>query len=76
MVGTVLPYAVFTLGDAKLHQIHGDEGKFFVMAEVAAELVPGHTLHVPAGIASRSIRKGFRRSSADVAATVRYLGLP
>lgn len=27
MAGAILPYAVFTLGDAKLHQIHTVEGK-------------------------------------------------
>lgn len=37
MVAT-LTYTVFSLGDAQLHQLHTNQGKLFVMGEVAVEL--------------------------------------
>uniref|UniRef100_A0A061SLH3 Flagellar associated protein n=1 Tax=Tetraselmis sp. GSL018 TaxID=582737 RepID=A0A061SLH3_9CHLO len=34
----VLPYTIFTLGEARLHQLYTSHGKLFILGEVAVEL--------------------------------------
>mmetsp|Transcript_5282 Transcript_5282/g.11569 ORF Transcript_5282/g.11569 Transcript_5282/m.11569 type:complete len:390 (+) Transcript_5282:260-1429(+) len=72
---TTLTYTVFSLGEAQLHQLHTQQGKLFVMGEVAVELFQ----ESPTAFL-QELRKGkFQRSNStnrDVLHTIAELQLP
>lgn len=70
-----LPYTVFTLGDAQLHQLHTVYGKLFVMAEVATQLF--HESPVTFGMELRAGRyQKVHTQSKEVLRAIQALGLP
>ncbi|GMH39276.1 hypothetical protein BSKO_07174 [Bryopsis sp. KO-2023] len=74
-MANILPYTVFALGDARLHQITAPEGELFVAGEVAVELLQEGP---PAFL--RELRRGkypkISSKNRDILNTILQLELP
>eukprot|EP00899_Mesostigma_viride_P028298 jgi/Mesvir1/8653/Mv02597-RA.1 len=74
-LGTEVPYTVFSIGDATLHQLHTSNGRMFVMSEVAVEL-----FQESPGAFAKELRAGrytkVISTNRDILRTVVTLGLP
>ncbi|KAK9806717.1 hypothetical protein WJX72_000426 [[Myrmecia] bisecta] len=74
-MATTVPYVVFTLGDAQLHQLHTPSGRLFVMGEVATELFQENpTAFLQALRAGRYAKVICEKK--EVMTTIAKLGLP
>jgi len=70
-----LPYTIFSLGDAQLHQLHTASGKLFIMSEVASQLFQESPITF--GKELRAGRYAKQHStSRDIMFTVQNLGAP